>query len=259
MLITGENIYLSALACADVYRGYTGFREGPLHAISEIRDEETDTHARVYTGGPGLIIAIQGTKELADWRTNVQVRKRNRFGMRMHRGFAKAAQSIEYDVVGALVEYDECPIIITGHSLGGAVAVGVALAVQEFLRSAARPQKVALITFGQPKVATAWAVAKHIAVPYTRVVNGSDLVPRRPNLPVIYGHGGSLHYIDNYGAHHLSPSAWMQAKDRVFTGRERVSDHSIDNYIRHFSTYRPKSAMGPGVVEMNDYATRSGR
>uniref|UniRef100_A0A1I7ZDG5 Lipase_3 domain-containing protein n=1 Tax=Steinernema glaseri TaxID=37863 RepID=A0A1I7ZDG5_9BILA len=85
---------------------------------------------------------------------------------------------------------------VTGHSLGGAMASLCASSLVHV--GFAIPEKVKLVTFGQPRVGDKIYAAVHDAlVPYSfRVVHNRDLVPHFPpeNLPAHYLLDGYFHH-----------------------------------------------------------------
>jgi len=91
-----------------------------------------------------------------------------------HQGFAGAAQLIIDDVKNELDP--SLPVVTTGHSLGGAVAVMLAMLLEQNYKV----QEV--ITFGQPKVTNVTGANKFSGLPLTRVVTPKDVVPLVPPI-----------------------------------------------------------------------------
>eukprot|EP00030_Apusomonadida_sp_AF-17_P002471 a339785_1203.p2 GENE.a339785_1203~~a339785_1203.p2 ORF type:complete len:306 (+),score=96.13 a339785_1203:27-920(+) len=153
-------------------------------------DEDTSTNAFVgyHPASKQVILSFEGSANVTNWITNIQFLKVDfQFpnapeGARVHRGFYKAYQAIGVDVendVGQLI--DQLPgyqVLVTGHSLGGALAVFGAIDV-----SLNRPHvPVNVYTFGQPRVGnkmfSEWfdmQIANSI-----RMTNNSDIVPHLP-------------------------------------------------------------------------------
>jgi triacylglycerol lipase len=113
-------------------------------------------------------------------------------GARFHRGFMQALADVwdpVYAAVTAEIDRQERPLWLTGHSLGGAMAL---LAAWRFLR-----QGIAVCgvyTFGAPMVGNAAAVQafdKELNDKVFRFVHEPDLVPRLPTVSLMansYGH-----------------------------------------------------------------------
>lgn len=121
----------------------------------------------------------------------LQLRTDKHTGVRLHNGFSQAALAIYEDVKPKLNR--GYVINTTGHSLGGAVALILAmhLDTDEY-----RVGKV--ITFGQPKVTNRVGAGKFAHLDVIRVVTPKDVVPLVPPLDAtsidnidIYWHLGS--------------------------------------------------------------------
>lgn len=124
---------------------------------------------------PMLILAFRGTetKAIEDIRTDAKVGLQAApGGGRVHPGFYRAFASVQGSIQQALNTHGDCPLYITGHSLGGALAV-VATRYLE------HPQVAATYTYGGPRVGDE-AFFDDFRVPVYRVVNGADVVARLP-------------------------------------------------------------------------------
>src|SRR5437867_10397564 len=82
------------------------------------------TRGVIVTGHGATIIAFAGTDPLipANWISDFDVGLKVTPG-RMHRGFDKAFDSVSVHVTEALAERGAEPLLITGHSMGAALAV----------------------------------------------------------------------------------------------------------------------------------------
>lgn len=132
-------------------------------------------------------------------------------GCTIHKGFYDGSKII-YDnvfdkVLQLLEEYNEYNLIVTGHSLGGALAPIIA---NEFLLL---KKDVNVVTFGAPKIGNslfskwmdkAWNTLKHYddvnsmfhSNSYVRVTHKSDIVPLLPKRQMGYKHSGINVYFD---------------------------------------------------------------
>lgn len=138
------------------------------------------------------LISVRGTANLdnALLDMDVEMVMDKRSGMRLHRGFSSAEQVI-YKELKPLLNKQQ-PVYAVGHSLGGAVAVILAISLD------VDGYKVeGVTTFGQPKVTDRTGADKFKQLPITRVVNEKDVVPLVPHieaklseLPSIYWHLG---------------------------------------------------------------------
>jgi len=121
------------------------------------------------------IISIRGTSNIQNAMVDVSLKLRNDpdTGVALHEGFAYSAKQVYAELKPRLeLGYK---ISLTGHSLGGAVALILAMFVD-----ADQFDIDQVVTFGQPKV-TNIAGAKNIQhINVTRVVDPRDLVPLVP-------------------------------------------------------------------------------
>lgn len=132
------------------------------------------THA---THEPFLVLAFRGTESVQDAYTDAKAVLRDHpDGGRVHSGFFEAYNEISGQIEEALKEHPALPLYITGHSLGGALAL---LATKHI----GSQSTGATYTFGAPRVADD-DFYKGIKTPIYRIVNAADAVPRVP-----FGHG----------------------------------------------------------------------
>src|SRR6185369_11657761 len=93
---------------------------------------------------------------------------------RVHHGFSSALKHTWGKVERLVEALDDKPLFLTGHSMGGALAVLAACRLAKL----GRPP-VATYTFGSPRVGDR-AFCAGYRLPTYRVVNGLDLVPEMP-------------------------------------------------------------------------------
>jgi hypothetical protein len=126
------------------------------------------------------VICFRGTKQVKDWMTNLKIephpiddpRNNGEVIGHMHKGFHEAYVSVHGDIKTRLQGHEQLPLYITGHSLGGALAV-----VATWYQSAQR--LAACYTFGAPRVGDD-GLMDWFKTPIYRVVNGPDPVPFVP-------------------------------------------------------------------------------
>lgn len=149
---------------------------------------------------------------------------------RVHAGFKESCDDLYDEVLGWIVQNaTKKKIIVTGHSLGAAIAT----------LFASRIKADELYTFGSPRVGNRTFV-KTFTTPHWRFVNNNDVVTKVPPIPFYY-HDGELKYITSTGE--LLTLNWFQRlwdsiKGRFISlknlkGFDGIRDHSITDYKRH--------------------------
>ncbi|WP_455367090.1 lipase family protein [Kaarinaea lacus] len=137
-------------------------------------------------------IAVRGTSNVENALVDIAIQLINSddFGIQLHNGFAVSAKNIFNDIKPKLNK--QYKLRTTGHSLGGAVAVILAL----YLKNEGY-QVERVVTFGQPKVTNVTGSGKLDELELWRVVTPQDLVPLVPPLHLadinnlnIYWHAG---------------------------------------------------------------------
>ena len=119
------------------------------------------------------VLAFRGTeKDFRDIKTDLNARFYARGGTRTHSGFLDAFRFVEPAIRRAVEELGNSKLYLTGHSLGGALALIAA-------RSLSSDNVAACYTFGSPKVGNE-EFGDAIKVPIYRVVNAADSVPSLP-------------------------------------------------------------------------------
>ncbi|MFC1589140.1 lipase family protein [Pseudomonadota bacterium] len=144
---------------------------------------------RIKTGEtPYVVIAFRGTEnKISDWLTDADAIPTTIGNTKVHTGFHKAFNEI-HDQQGMSVKNKiteimnnpevkdnngvALPLFITGHSLGGALALIATNTLASDIIGAC-------YTFGAPRVAN-YEYFNNLKTPVYRVVNSSDIVPRVP-------------------------------------------------------------------------------
>jgi pimeloyl-ACP methyl ester carboxylesterase len=133
---------------------------------------------KVYAihAGSDAILAFRGTQGGGSILQNLKVIRRRTLEGRLHAGFADGYTDIHDNLVTRLRRCCAKRVWLTGHSLGGALAVVGAHRLEE-----AGFDVAGVVTFGQPMVAMpdlARLLARRLRGRYVAFVNGSDPVPR---------------------------------------------------------------------------------
>lgn len=131
-----------------------------------------------------IYVAYRGSSSLRDWINNVDTKVEkypNCTNCEVHVGFYQAESAVidtvKHYVNKLLTQYPDYSVVVTGHSLGGALAT---LTSMELTRNTTRP--VRLINFGSPRVGNkefAVFASKLIKERY-RVTHYRDMVPHLP-------------------------------------------------------------------------------
>ena len=182
-----------------------------------------------------IVVSFRGSNNLADWITNLAFAKTSYSCSRckVHSGFNGAYEDLK-NQVRSLVSayrssYPSAKLIMTGHSLGGAIASLAALDLTLNLE-----QVDAVYTFGSPRVGNyRFAMYYNSKVPNTfRVVNYRDTVAHMPWLSQGFNHndyeiwyypsGMSQYYFcTSNESYQCSNSLWWY----------EVDDHYLSNYL----------------------------
>ena len=140
-----------------------------------------------------VLIGFRGTKEIRDWLVNLTlVGTTTEYG-RVHRGFLGAFEVVRPMLNVALSEVPGIPVVLTGHSLGGALAT---IAAAEWEQAV--PIRC-IYTYGQPAVGKGKFLSFMSGTFQDRLfrfVNDDDVVPR---LPPTYAHVGQLFHFHSNG------------------------------------------------------------
>jgi hypothetical protein len=155
--------------------------------------ETDDTQCFVAWSAQAALVAFRGSESLGDWIANLNIVGTTQPYGRVHRGFLGAFQVVDAQLRSALTGLAGRQILITGHSLGGALATIAAAEWQSQLPIAW------VYTYGQPAVgkgAFPSFMAQNYAGKFVRFVNDDDIVAR---VPPTYRHVGRLIRFDAEG------------------------------------------------------------
>jgi triacylglycerol lipase len=182
------------------------------------------------------LITIRGTKGKKNVWEDIEFQrtKDNKLNIFVHAGFDKSARSVYEDILTHLDRSKK--IHITGHSLGGAVAVLLGLYLDKDNYKVER-----VVTFGQPKITNQVGAAKYRNFPVIRVTHHRDVVPMLPPTSAVdlakgyYEHfgpevilldGPNYVYKNRHDASRISVGELWRNNDDF-----SVKDHKLDDYI----------------------------
>lgn len=142
-------------------------------------------------------LVFRGTTDFVDWRTNLSAQrvviKSHPKNVRAHEGFLAAYLQVEPQIVELLNHVPSVPLYLTGHSLGGALAV-VASAALPMEDEVITDQLAAVYTFGSPRVGGG-DFREIVKVPHYRVFNPWDIVPSVPPTWASFQHTGDIRFL----------------------------------------------------------------
>ena len=187
-----------------------------------VTDRSTDAQALVTMTHDGVVVAFRGSSSPQDFLQDAKFDMeplaylRNNSAqpctVRVHRGFLEDFDALNVAVVtqvrNSLATFQRVSphpkIYITGHSLGGALAILCAL---EFSRQQLKPESV--ITFGQPRVgnaAFAGIYNRALGDRTFHIINANDPVPLLPPLLAGYRDEGNEVFLPAHSGYALNPS-----------------------------------------------------
>ena len=207
------------------------------------------------------ILAFRGTQQeepqdiITDLKANFYQDEK---GVKIHDGFYRAFKCVEIDIKNTVENFKDYSLYVTGHSLGGALALIATRALNS-------DNLAACYTFGSPKVGNE-EFDDDIKPPIYRIVNAYDIVPFSPPTYIFeimyvlpwkklrdfakqflgYDHHGDMRYlthckdsmeglkvIANYNEFLRLAGLWTHKK-------ESVKHHAIDAYCEKLAQWALK-------------------
>ncbi|HEX8124380.1 MAG TPA: lipase family protein [Allosphingosinicella sp.] len=203
-----------------------------------LRPRDSQAFAATSLDGEVTILAYRGTQadapkdlvtDLMAWRTTLPG------GAKVHTGFWLAFRELAAQIDPWLARARPRRLVVTGHSLGAALATIMA----------AMHEDAELVTFGSPMVGDR-RFAEAFRRPALRYVDCTDMVTTVPYGWMGYVHFGEMRYIDRHGAVHApAPGEAALREDRDRAGTDygpyrarpgnvplrRFADHAPVNYV----------------------------
>ena len=212
----------------EFFRGKEDVRVLELSSCEQRAIVTTDHRNRTHT------VSLRGTKNIKNVAQNLRLGtaptgRAEDVPVPMHRGYRNIAQRCLEAIEPLLLDGYE--LQLTGHSLGGAAAVALALLLHQKKKTKIRR----VVTFGSPKLGpkeTAQAIEE---IDILRVVQKDDIIPLLPmSRPLVrrpYCHVGEGLVLDNDrpGVFADLPREWGAAG---ILWRQRVSIESVMNTPR---------------------------
>ena len=188
-MITKYEIVQAARLSKDIYDG----------SLPNARNFDVDgIQGCLYLINGVAWIVFRGTDEPSDWMINLDSKMTyTRFGA-IHYGFDVALEKVINKIK---VPFRVTEIIVTGHSLGGALAALYAS------RQMGLYPTIKLITFGQPRVGNHEFCTKMSVIDYIRVVNSGDAATKMFTYISGFRHAGKEIWFTQEGSVKV-PSFW---------------------------------------------------
>jgi len=196
-----------------------------------------DTQGFIIGNQRIIVIAFRGTEpsNLQDWMTDARIKLQPAFGGNVHSGFLTGLNHVWDLLVEKLNEFQSQnqPILVTGHSLGAALATLAVARLREMDKTVN-----GLYTFGSPRVgdiAFATKFNQDFEKNAFRFVNDNDVVTRVVPRSFGYKHVGNLLYFDKNGILHQELEYWQNFKKAIRGGfhlltGDAIADHNMDKY-----------------------------
>lgn len=188
-------------------------------------------HAFVVRDAQHTIVAFRGSDQIVDWLTNLRAWATPTPWGHVHRGYYEVAGSLSEELAGILAADPlRRPVVLTGHSMGGALAVLAGVMLTDLPHAG-------IYTFGQPQVGRrnfSEAFRGRYPGPLFRFVNGADAIAawthaRRSLL-------GTTCYFDQRGR--------LVFGERLSeVPRLRVRFHRLDHYRHYLRLNRLRLAL----------------
>jgi hypothetical protein len=200
-----------------------------------------------------LVLVWAPTNEDKDWGQNFKAvletfapleRLSSKF--KAHAGFQEHVNLLWPQIAAtldALLAAKRRPVMMAGHSLGGAAAL---LSALRFVAHRNLHKDLnCLYTFGQPRVLNG-ALAKYVTEyfsktkKYYRYTHNSDIVPRMPPGMFVFKHAGNnihITYHQSYKKVLRNPSALQLSMDRLIGAFLDIGDGDFDAVADHGANY----------------------
>lgn len=201
--------------------------------------ENDGAQVHIVSNKNELVICFRGTEpdEFSDIKADLNAmpdRAENGMGY-VHNGFQTEVDKVWDELIKTFDKESigRENILITGHSLGGAMAT--------IATSRIADKVTALYTYGSPRAGSRKFVRSFRSVPHYRHVNNNDIVPKVPFAALGYRHHTSPRYINYYG-NIRKCTRWQRIKDQ-WRGRWRALkkgmpfDGAYDHGMNHYCKY----------------------
>lgn len=203
------------------------------------------------------VISVRGTSNVENAMVDISLKLLvdPNTGIALHQGFAHAARQV-FKELKPLLKPDY-QIQLTGHSLGGAVAVILAMYLDSDDFNIGQ-----VVTFGQPKVTNVSGAEKLKHIDLIRVVTPDDLVPLAPPFdPLdiqnidIYWHAGKEVILLPGNQYAILEGMDSMLRATKFTQKllseDNLNHHQMSLYLQMIKTKVKTSELVPYKTDLN--------
>lgn len=226
------NAYIFGLLSEVVYQREAKIqKELRRQKIIFFNNKKFDVQAILLDREDSWILVFRGTESARDWAVNRSFGQVSYCGGKVHSGFKKALDAVWDDIYDHVRKSKKKPFWVTGHSLGGALAI---LCAERMCRHGVEVHGV--YTFGSPRVGNFEYVKYYddfLRVRSFRFINHEDIVTRLPPRAGSYSHTGLVRYIDDDKRIHHDRYKWRRFIDYVDAVQKRTKDrfnHLLTQY-----------------------------
>ncbi|GMH44638.1 hypothetical protein BSKO_12590 [Bryopsis sp. KO-2023] len=218
-----------------------------------IHIKESDMHVLLAWNDRVMLVSFRGTYSAMNVKTDMSFArtphppKRGSYWMRkmplMHRGWLRGwtSKGLDHRMLNSVIRvvHGECfrkgeaRLLVTGHSLGGAMAVVAAFDIAK--RCGLRSDQISCYTYGAPRVGNhAFVKEYNSLVPDTwQVVNDQDIIPRMPKFLFLYKHAGQRVIINGVGDLIVCPHVVEVSFYHMFRFFTRDSANALGQHSLH--------------------------
>jgi len=242
-----EALYNSKLAVlAYSNRDQINWEEYGLLLVKWIENKKSDTQGFVATKGKTIYVVWRGSESKKDFQNDASIDKVPFIneGEKVHIGFKSAWESVLEDTYNAIdnalenLQEEATNIVVTGHSLGGAIATLYAYSIKKHYPN----YNVSSTTIGSPRVGNKIFKENYdnSSIDTLRIVHNNDLVTHTPYIK--FYHVNYQLRLDNNGNElkrdKSLKSFWLYVKS-IFSGKN-IKDHMGDGYLKALENWVKK-------------------
>ncbi len=211
-----------------------GFRHHPPHVS---RNGDGDVTYALFYHDDFMLVIFPGSKiTVRNWageRGNFSIDRVAvpELGGKVHEGFWEQVDSYWPELARKLGQHPNVPVVVGGHSRGGACAVIAGLRIEMELQNRLH----AVITLGQPRCINrkvAERIQRKWADRYVRIVSSTDPVPLAPPEPFYY-HAGTVWFYDKNGERRVNPMEYEIKEAIRRDNPAKMREHrSVTRYVK---------------------------